>query len=97
MVSGFGETRFDRFLFFCGGQSAMLLRFAVLVGGTHKARIIANLLLLHFGLAALNHYIEIGEIESDRQRLGVASVTRTVNACVTRTVNGTGHRTLFPG
>ena len=51
----------------------MLLRFAVLVGGTHKARIIANLLLLHFGLAALNHYIEIGEIESDRQRLGVAS------------------------
>ena len=73
MVSGFGETRFDRFLFFCGGQSAMLLRFAVLVGGTHKARIIANLLLLHFGLAALNHYIEIGEIESDRQRLGVAS------------------------
>ena len=51
----------------------MLLRFALLVGGTHKARIIANLLLLHFGLAALNHYIEIGEIESDRQRLGVAS------------------------
>ena len=47
----------------------MLLRFAVLVGGTHKARIIANLLLLHFGLAALNHYIEIGEIERDRQSL----------------------------
>ena len=35
----------------------MLLRFALLVGGTHKARIIANLLLLHFGLAALNHYM----------------------------------------
>ena len=47
----------------------MLLRFALLVGGTHKARVIAILLLLHFGLAALNHYIEIGEIESDRQRL----------------------------
>ena len=47
----------------------MLLRFAVLVGGTHKARIIAILLVLHFGLAALNHYIEIGEIESDRQSL----------------------------
>ena len=47
----------------------MLLRFALLVGGTHKARVIAILLLLHFGLAALNHYIEIGEIESDRQSL----------------------------
>ena len=47
----------------------MLLRFAVLVGGTHKARVIAIFLILHFGLAALNHYIEIGEIESDRQRL----------------------------
>ena len=42
----------------------MLLRFALLVGGTHKARVIATLLLLHFGLAALNNYIEIGEIES---------------------------------
>ena len=47
----------------------MLLRFALLVGGTHKARVIAILLLLHFGLAALNNYIEIGEIESDRQSL----------------------------
>ena len=47
----------------------MLLRFAVLVGGTHKARIIAILLVLHFGLAALNHFIEIGEIERDRQSL----------------------------
>ena len=47
----------------------MLLRFAVLVGGTQKARIIAILLVLHFGLAALNHFIEIGEIERDRQSL----------------------------
>ena len=47
----------------------MLLRFAVLVGGTRKARIIAILLVLHFGLAALNHFIEIGEIERDRQSL----------------------------
>ena len=57
-----------RLKFFVRGP-AMLLRFALLVGGTHKARVIATLLLLHFGLAALNHYIEIGEIESDRQRL----------------------------
>ena len=69
-----GETRFDQIIFCCGvllrrGQSAMLLRFAVLVGGTHKARIIAILLVLHFGLAALNHFIEIGEIERDRQSL----------------------------
>ena len=56
-------------LILCGRPAAMLLRFALLVGGTHKARVIATLLLLHFGLAALNHYIEIGEIESDRQRL----------------------------
>ena len=58
-----------RLFFFAAPQSAMLLRFAVLVGGTHKYRLIASYLLLHFGLAALNHYIEIGEIESDRQRL----------------------------
>ena len=47
----------------------MLLGLATIIGGTHKARIIAILLVLHFGLAALNHYIEIGEIESDRQSL----------------------------
>ncbi len=55
--------------FFAASACGMLLRFALLVGGTHKARVIAILLLLHFGLAALNHYIEIGEIESDRQSL----------------------------
>ncbi len=60
MVSGLGETRFDQIKFCALGQSAMLLRFAVLVGGTQKARIIAILLVLHFGLAALNHFIEMG-------------------------------------
>ena len=64
-----GKTRFDQIDFFARRPSAMLLRFAVLVGGTHKARIIAILLVLHFGLAALNHFIEIGEIERDRQSL----------------------------
>ena len=32
----------------------MLLGLATIIGGTHKARIIAILLVLHFGLAALN-------------------------------------------
>ena len=64
-----GKPVLTRLIVAAARQAAMLLRFAVLVGGTHKARIIAILLVLHFGLAALNHFIEIGEIERDRQSL----------------------------